>query len=435
MRILGIIVCAASLLTLAACQGTDTIVLNTASTTALPFEAQPLTFTVSGQNLKLGARVFFDDFEMPNVQVNEAEQFVQITTLKNPALCGPFSITVKNIDGGTGTRDDLLSYFTRSVSYQIPASVPAPSTGKGVPVAGHWVSPMQTDVLLLVPSTTTAETAVWLVEKAGTLEQKLTPWPAIPLRLDKNNVAVLPAGIDGWNGLAALTTDQAMGMDFKGVSFWTFSPESHAFSLKQTYSSLNPLLALAVGDWDQDGDSDAMVLEDEPMPAQVVLTQLTAQGTALVATSPMIMGSVVWAKEHRLLATDLEPDGRVDVLYYKSGTTEIRRLRNDGHSTVQWVDDFVATTPMPVEVDGLVPGDATGDGKPDLLVLTNDKATVRWLLQREGLVFEANTGHVGLPQASAAVVSDFTQDRRLDVLLWSDMTRTFGLLKSQCPSL
>ncbi|HEY3052912.1 MAG TPA: VCBS repeat-containing protein [Thermoanaerobaculia bacterium] len=122
--------------------------------------------------------------------------------------------------------------------------------------------------------------------------------------------------------------------------------------------------------------------------------------------------------EKRLTAADFDGDGRADVV--AAGASGVDVLFGNGSGiftgTVHALDD---------PVDDIAVGDFDGHGSPDIVVVASKApANVVYLLRNQGgRTFGAPEELSPGVKASFVVAADFTNDRRLDLMLVGDVTR------------
>lgn len=109
-----------------------------------------------------------------------------------------------------------------------------------------------------------------------------------------------------------------------------------------------------------------------------------------------------------LLATDLDADGRADIVVgHEDGFTLFYADRGGGFGRGEDVDG--------AEVAALASGDLDGDGDVDLATVTLGESTTTWIRRGGDYIATASVPSATRYQGAVAVVADVDEDGRLDV--------------------
>ncbi len=180
------------------------------------------------------------------------------------------------------------------------------------------------------------------------------------------------------------------------------------------FSQSSKPVAVAVGDFNGDGNSDVATANESGPGVSVLLG--TGKGTFLprvnYATGPTPAG---------ILAADVNGDGRLDIVTANKGNDTISVLRGRGDGTFKAaVSHAVGVDPVSVAV-----GDVNGDSRQDLAVANSGAGTVTLLMgTTAGTFTPGGTIAVGTSPTSV-VLADFNNDNKLDL---ASVTGGFGHL-------
>ena len=176
-----------------------------------------------------------------------------------------------------------------------------------------------------------------------------------------------------------------------------------------------------VGDFDNDGDSDFIAIEDEAFPPSIFLNDGTGHFQELADAISGVPGQPNYPTWGLGVVTDLDNDGKADLLF--DGRNYLHVLRGLGGGRFQYMNDAwgIENTAEASVDNGFAFGDIDGDGDLDLLgwreiwperyfnLYRNDLPENNWVRVRVvGL-----DGHRGAPGAKVRVYAAGT-----DELLW-----------------
>ncbi|MEA2163089.1 MAG: hypothetical protein QOK37_1216 [Thermoanaerobaculia bacterium] len=172
---------------------------------------------------------------------------------------------------------------------------------------------------------------------------------------------------------------------------------------------------LAGADTDRDGNTDLIVGSFTAASVAV----LRGRGDGTFNTAPIVYPSLVTSEKNNngVVATgDWNSDGRIDMAVLDSTTSAISLLMNRGNLSFEQVPTSVVAPATPSAFSG---DDATGDGKPDLVMI--DNAGVLFVAANRG---NATFGNPVQYQSSAGstsfgmfVTADVNHDGRPDVVV------------------
>jgi len=176
-----------------------------------------------------------------------------------------------------------------------------------------------------------------------------------------------------------------------------------------------------VGDFDNDGDSDFIAIENEAFPPSIFLNDGTGHFQKLADAISGVPGQPNYPTWGLGVVTDLDNDGKADLLC--DGRNYLHVLRGLGGGKFQYMNEAwgIENTAEASVDNGFAFGDIDGDGDLDLLgwreiypdryfnLYRNDLPENNWVRVRiVGL-----TGHRGAPGAKVRVYAAGTQE-----LLW-----------------
>ena len=249
--------------------------------------------------------------------------------------------------------------------------------------------------------------------------------PALEVRLAAGGWAPKPAGegldAKGLDGLLAVDLDNDGTMDLlafgagrtvlwlgKGDGTFQLAPEVLAVAKGAT--------AAAAIDYDIEGDLD-LALAGGPAPAQLLRNALEGTQAPLASVGDRSLPALSWKDVRRLLATDLDRDGDLDLLAAHAGglswLDNLRQGRFADRTAAGGLDGGGA-------VLAAASADLNGDGLFDLVVAP--AAGGLRLLRNQGGRFapEEAAGLPAAPAFRAVLAADLDNDGRLDLAAAGD---------------
>jgi hypothetical protein len=229
----------------------------------------------------------------------------------------------------------------------------------------------------------------------------------VPGTSSNENASFLPADFDDDGDIDLLVVngggyDGTLGM----TSYWrnngnlTFTDVTAAASIPT-----NGTIARGIGDFDQDGDTDFIAIENKSMPPAILLNNgqgvFTKKSGAVTGVASDTMEYSAWGTA---ISTDFDNDGVVDIIM--NGKYYLKTLRGTGGGNFTYMNTAwgIRDTAASAVDDGLCFGDIDGDGDLDIIgynetwptrtlnVYRNEVAAQNWL----------NVRPVGLPGAKGA---------------------------------
>lgn len=254
---------------------------------------------------------------------------------------------------------------------------------------------------------------------------------AVPNTTSNENASFLPADFDDDGDIDLLVLTGGGYDNTNGrTAYWrnngnmTFTDVTAASGIP-----LNNVLAKGIGDFDQDGDTDMIAVENKAMPPQIYLNNgggvFTKKTGAVTGAGSNGLDYSAWGTA---VSTDFDNDGIVDILMNGKYYLKILRGTGGGNFTSMnnaWgIEDLAASA---VD-DGLCFGDIDGDGDLDVIgydeiwptrtlkVYRNDLAAQNWLNVRP-------VGLAGNKGAAGAKISVFAAGT--NQLLWYEQVATY----------
>jgi hypothetical protein len=253
----------------------------------------------------------------------------------------------------------------------------------------------------------------------------------VPGTTSNENASFLPADFDD-DGDVDLLVVQGGGYDgtLGKTSYWRNNGNLTFTDIGAgTGIPANGTIAKGIGDYDQDGDTDFIAIENKSMPPAIYLNN----GQGVFAKKPgaisgVAAGTMEYSYWGTAIATDFDNDGIVDIIM--NGKYYLKLLRGTGggnfsYMNMSWgIRDAAASA---VD-DGLCFGDFDSDGDLDIIgynetwptrtlnVYRNDLAANNWLNVRP-------IGLAGNQGAAGAKISIFAAGT--NQLLWYEQVATY----------
>jgi hypothetical protein len=253
----------------------------------------------------------------------------------------------------------------------------------------------------------------------------------IPGTTFNENASLLPADFDD-DGDVDLLVVQGGGYDgtLGKTSFWrnngnlTFTDTTTADGIPA-----NGTISKGIGDYDHDGDTDFIAIENKSMPPAIYLNN----GEGMFAKKPgaisgVAAGTMDYSFWGTAISTDFDNDGVVDIIM--NGKYYLKVLRGTGGGNVAYMNTTwgIRDTAASAVDDGLCFGDFDGDGDLDIIgydetwptrtlnVYRNDLAPNNWINVRP-------IGLAGNKGAAGAKISVFAAGT--NELLWYEQVATY----------
>jgi hypothetical protein len=254
---------------------------------------------------------------------------------------------------------------------------------------------------------------------------------AIPGTHSNNNANFLPSDLDGDGDVDLLAMVGGGYDDTAGRTAFYRNQGGTAFVDATPGSGLpaNGTVVKGVGDFDHDGDTDLIAIENKTMPPVVYLNAGAGTFTRLVnAVSGIPAATLTYSAWGTAVTTDFDNDGVLDVIM--NGKYYLKVLRGTGGGRFAYVnaawgirDDCACSVD-----DGLAFGDIDADGDLDIVgyretwptrlidVYRNDVAAGRWVRVRAA----GRAGNRGAAGATIRLYAPGTQQ-----LLWSEQVALY----------
>jgi hypothetical protein len=253
----------------------------------------------------------------------------------------------------------------------------------------------------------------------------------IPGTTSNENASFLPADFDD-DGDVDLLVVQGGGYDgtLGKTSYWrnngnlTFTDVTAGAGIPA-----NGTIAKGIGDYDHDGDTDFIAIENKSMPPAIYLNN--GQGVFAKrpgAVSGVAAGAMEYSYWGTAISTDFDNDGIVDIIM--NGKYYLKVLRGTGGGNFAYMNTAwgIRDTAASAVDDGLCFGDFDADGDLDIIgynetwptrtlnVYRNDLAANNWLNVRP-------IGLAGNKGAAGAKISIFAAGT--SQLLWCEQVATY----------
>jgi glucose/arabinose dehydrogenase len=254
---------------------------------------------------------------------------------------------------------------------------------------------------------------------------------AVPDTSSNNNASFLPADFDDDGDIDLLVLTGGGYDNTSGRTAYWRNNGNQTFT-DVTGSSGIPLagvLAKGIGDYDQDGDTDFIAIENRQMPPVIYLNNgsgvFTKQAGAVSGVSSGALDYSTWGTA---ISTDFDNDGIVDILM--NGKYYLKILRGTGGGKFTYMNNAWGIEDIAASAvdDGLSFGDFDVDGDLDIIgydeiwpsrtlkVYRNDLAPKNWVNVRPvGLA-----GNKGAAGAKISIYAPGTSQ-----LLWYEQVATY----------
>ena len=254
---------------------------------------------------------------------------------------------------------------------------------------------------------------------------------AVPGTTSNENASFLPADFDDDGDIDLLVVN---GGGYDGTlgktSYWrnngnlTFTDVTASAGIPT-----NGTIARGIGDFDQDGDTDFIAIENKSMPPAIYLNN--GQGVFTKkpgAISGVASGTMEYSAWGTAISTDFDNDGVVDMIM--NGKYYLKVLRGTGGGNFTYMNTAwgIRDTAASAVDDGLCFGDIDGDGDLDIIgynetwptrtlnVYRNDVSAKNWLNVRP-------VGLAGNKGAAGAKISIYAAGS--NQLLWYEQVATY----------
>jgi len=318
--------------------------------------------TISGTGFADGARVLFGGIPAP--EVTQVSPGTVITATTPPGVAGPVDVTVETPAGAADVAPGAYELLPLDVAY--------------------------TDYTALFPTDAADSRGTALADLDGDGDLDL----AVSVRNAPNRLLLN----DGAGNFSA----------FDG--------------LPENADPLAPVaedtLDIGAADLDQDGDVDLYVANYSDQPDRLYLND----GAATFTDASDLLPSIPSAT-HGVAFADVDGDGDLDVLLAENGVNHVLRNLLDADYGVFGFEEIAgALPPDPDNTVALTPVDVEGDGDLDLVAANHqDGETVRlYLNDGSGLFTAAPDGQIPVAAAAGArevVAADLTGDGAPDLLV------------------
>jgi FG-GAP-like repeat/Abnormal spindle-like microcephaly-assoc'd, ASPM-SPD-2-Hydin len=175
-------------------------------------------------------------------------------------------------------------------------------------------------------------------------------------------------------------------------------------------------LAVAVGDFNNDGKLDLAVVVERAAEVSILL----GNGDGTFQTH---LDFITGNNPLGLALGDFNRDGNLDVAVVNSQDNTVSILLGNGNGTLQNKQDYATGSgPQSVAV-----GDVNGDGYLDLVTANNNDNTISVLLGNGNGTFNAPSPFATAPVPTGVILADFNKDGKLDAAVSTASTH-FSIL-------
>lgn len=356
------------------------------------------TITITGTEFREGAQVKFGGIAASNVVVKSSVE-IRVTLPAWQGAIGPVEVSVDNPDGGRVASSSLFSYV-RSVLQFAPTVTR--SVGRSpIALAAEDVNG-DGGKELLVANNIDGSLSVLLNNLDFNPSGGPYATPALP-----NAIAIADINGDGRRDVV-LGCGNASSQEvsvLRGMGNGAFMTGDN-FSVGGTVSSV------AVKDFDGDGKPDVAATV-RPANKLVVLSNTSANPA--VSFAPTQTSYTVSGEPAALLLSDLNSDGRDDVVLSQYGMQQVGVLlaSSAGGSLVT----PIKTASVGLRPIALTAAELTGDGRVDVVSANFDGNSLSLLTgQNDGTFGSVSTISVG-EKPTAVATGDINQDGKLDLIV------------------
>jgi hypothetical protein len=253
----------------------------------------------------------------------------------------------------------------------------------------------------------------------------------VPDTTSNNNASYLPADFDNDDDIDLLVlTGGGYDGTLGKTSYWRNNGNlTFTHIIVGTGIPTDGTIAKGSGDYDHDGDTDFIAVENKAMPPVIYLNngqgEFTKKAGAISGVTPGTMEYSAWGTA---ISTDFDNDGIVDIIMNGKYYLKVLRGTGGGNFTSMNTAWNIRDTAASAVDDGLCFGDIDSDGDLDIIgyneiwptrtinVYRNDVATNHWLNVRPvGLA-----GNKGAAGAKISIYAAGTNE-----LLWYEQVATY----------
>ena len=404
------------------------------------------TLTLTGWGFKPGAKVTFGTSSARSVTYVSAAQLKVVTPAK--AGFGATPIKVTNLDNTSATRSDLFKFYADTIDF---TGLPFTSTGDYSNSNGFVfgifnpattidavVAQRDRDMVRVLLVTGTLTSTVDYAMPMGSMPTGVT---AADFNHDgKLDVAVSSPGDSKVrillnDGLGNLTQSGIAPVDPGAESIATgdlngdgnadvvvanrmsntitiaFGDGMGGFKTPvATVGAITDPSSIAIGDLNFDGQPDIAIANYSTGMVSLLFNDMgNFGGAGRYSKAALPLGKSI----NTILITDINNDGKPDILAADSGMNQIVVLQNMGIPNILQYSLPTEASPRAVQA-----GDLNGDGYPDLVVPCNTPSTANVFLNNAGKGFQQvkyQTVGAQCMRPVQAAIYDIDRDGRLDV--------------------
>lgn len=367
------------------------------------------TLSLSGRGFSSGATVSVNGESVRVLSVSPSEVRVVLDLPQQIRRLGPASIAIRNLDGGTILRSDLLHFGASELGFEAPGFVRL-----GAPISRLTAIDVDGDGKDdLAMSGPTVTGATQISRRSGA-----TYLPAASIEEGWFvPSAVLDLDGDGLADMAGSSVDTAVPSSVFRVA-WSTGNGRFDYS-SECAQPASPVLPGSAADLDGDGKADLLVFKEGSI---AVCMGRGARSFSAPISYPFAL------QPSAVSIVDLDGDGRSEVAIADGAINQIAVLRLNPTAGLQQV----AAHPLSSKPVRMVASDLDCDGRPDLAFVDDAETPRVGLLMGRG---EKD----GAPQLEAArvdlpffpqeiLLSDRNGDRRLDLVLTESNGKRLSIL-------